>query len=635
MSGRLAAKLATWIFVIGGLAVSAVALYSNLLSGRMVIAAAQREAEGELDAAIGRIEGIRRAVERSTRVRAEILERVDFDEAQAGEILRALVAGDSGIFGAAVAFAPYALSPEREHVAIYRFREADQVLTADLADPAYRYWEKSWFTTPAAAGEAGWTEPYLDAGGGGAWMITYSAPVFRLTTHGRRFHAVVTSDITLDHLHDIVGGIRVGESGYGLVLSRDGQLISHPDRKAMLARVPDGERRLQPGTAHVVEEMMKGDRGFAPIHDAWLGQDVRAVFGPIPGTDWSLAVIYPEDELLGEARRLFARQLLLLGLGMLLLAGITWAVARHLTRPLVDLATSAAAIGAGNLDATLPEPASRDEVGLLAGAFRQMRDALKVYIRDLEETARARERFETELRTARRVQEAMLPSNTVQGSGFELAASLTPARSIGGDLFAHFEREGRFYFLVADVSGKGIPAALFMARTKTMFEASALGRDRPADILGELNRGLLGENEAGMFVTAVCGSLDPATGDLVLSCAGHDPPVRVDVGGGARPLRLDGGPILGLLPIDAFPEERIPLAPGAIIVAFTDGVTEANDLAGGFFGLERTVQALARGKPASAAEARDLLIDAVREFARGAEPSDDLTVLALRWSPGR
>ncbi len=633
MDGRLASKLATWIFIIGGLAVSAVALYSNLLSGRMVIAAAEREAEGELDAAINEIDGIRRAVERETQVRADVLAGSDLTEEQLGEVLAASVSHRSEIFGAAVAFAPYAYSPLREHVAVYRFIKGDGVGTADLAAPGYRYWEKGWYTAPVGKGEAAWTEPYFDEGGGATWMITYSVPVLRLDTRGRRLVAVTTSDLTLEWLHEIVDQIRVGESGYGVVLTRDGQIISHPDRALVLQRVSPGDDRLRPEAAAIVNQMMAGHRGFAPIHDAYLDRQVRAVFGPIPGTDWSLAVMYPDDELMGEPRRLFAIQLLLLGLGMLLLASITWAVTRHLTRPLVALTRSAAAIGAGNLDTPLPEVASRDEVGHLAGSFRSMRDALKGYIRDLEETTRARERFETELRTARRVQEAMLPQGEARGAGYEMAASITPARSIGGDLFSHFERDGRFFFIVADVSGKGIPAALFMARTKTMFEAAALERDDPAEILGELNRGLLRDNQAGMFVTALCGSLELASGVLTLASAGHDPPLRVDAGGEARQLRLEGGPILGLLPFDTFPEESLPLARGAIVVGFTDGVTEANDKDGAFFGIERAVTALARGRPLTAAAACGLLLDAVRDFARGAEPSDDLTVLALRWDP--
>jgi sigma-B regulation protein RsbU (phosphoserine phosphatase) len=173
-----------------------------------------------------------------------------------------------------------------------------------------------------------------------------------------------------------------------------------------------------------------------------------------------------------------------------------------------------------------------------------------------------------------------------------------------------------------------------MARAKTMFEVTASRSDDPSEILRALNRALGRDNDAGMFVTGVAGSLAPQTGELLLAIAGHEPPVLVDAAGSARQPPLDGGPVLGLLPIDAFPLQRLTLAPGETLVGFTDGVTEAQDRAGGFFGMERVLPALAGRPVASAAEARDALVAAVAAFVDGAEASDDLTVLALHRARG-
>ena len=172
----------------------------------------------------------------------------------------------------------------------------------------------------------------------------------------------------------------------------------------------------------------------------------------------------------------------LLGLvGLALLALVVVVLSRRLTRPLSALAASAGTIARGDLDAPLPPVESRDEVGALAGAFHHMRDSLKEYVRNLQETTAAKERLEGELRAARRIQAAMLPEPTAggPGEGYELGATLVPARAVGGDLFDHFRDGSRVFFLVGDVSGKGIGAALFMARAKTVFETEASGKPIP------------------------------------------------------------------------------------------------------------------------------------------------------------
>jgi sigma-B regulation protein RsbU (phosphoserine phosphatase) len=630
----LAGRLAAWIVLVGGASSLGTAFYSNVLAVRTVVADAEREARSVADAAIGDVELVLRGIERATQVRADVVAGAGLDESQVDELLRASVEGRGVAFGVAVAFAPYALDPQREHVALYRYRNGGTSATADLAAPGYRYWEKPWYTKPATTGEPGWTDVYFDEGGGGRWMVTYAVPAFRRGPAGRVLVAVVTADLTLEWLHTLVTSVRIGESGYAMILSRDGQILAHPDERLVRTTIEAPGRPVRPETVRALEAMMAGRQGFEPLDDPWLGQRVRVAYGPIEGSNWSLAVVYPQRELLGSARNLFLTQLLLLGLGLLLLALVVWGLVRRITRPLVALTASAARLGAGELDTALPAAQSRDEIGTLTAAFSRMRDALKDYVRDLEATTRAKERYETELGTARRVQEAMLPPREATGAGWDLAASLTPARTVGGDLYAHFERDGRIWFLVADVSGKGVPAALFMARAKTMFEVTAARSDDPSEILRALNRGLGKDNDAGMFVTAVAGSLAPESGELLLAIAGHEPPVIVDAAGTARQPALEGGPILGLLPIDAFPLQRLVLAPGETLVGFTDGVTEAEDPQGGFFGMERVLPALT-GRPfASAGAARDALVEAVRLFVAGGEASDDLTVLALHRAPG-
>jgi sigma-B regulation protein RsbU (phosphoserine phosphatase) len=184
--------------------------------------------------------------------------------------------------------------------------------------------------------------------------------------------------------------------------------------------------------------------------------------------------------------------------------------------------------------------------------------------------------------------------------------------------------------MVGDVSGKGVGPALFMARTKTLFGTISVREASPAAILDAVNRELCRENDAGMFVTVVCGALDPATGEVVCAIGGHDAPYVVGADGAARQAPLEGGPLLGLMDDAAYPEVRLTLAPGESLVAFSDGVSEAASESGELFGLERIEQALSGPAAGSAGSLRDRLLEAVRGFVGQAPQSDDLTLLVLR-----
>jgi sigma-B regulation protein RsbU (phosphoserine phosphatase) len=374
-----------------------------------------------------------------------------------------------------------------------------------------------------------------------------------------------------------------------------------------------------------------GQPGFEPIEID--GRRYRLTFRPMGHAGWSMALAYPEDELLEGVGRLRTVQSALALGGLVLLALVVVVLSRRLTRPLGALAASSDDMATGNLDAVLPPVETRDEIGRLTSAFHHMRDSLKAYIRDLAETTAAKERLESELEVARRIQADMLPKGTAggPGEGYELAAILVPARAVGGDLFNHFRDGRRVFLLVGDVSGKGVPAALFMARTKTLFEAVASREADPGAVLAAANHNLCAENDAGMFVTAVCGVLDTTTGELTFALAGHDPPVFVPAEGDPEPLQVEGGRVLGLIDGSDYPVNRLRLGHRDAVVMFTDGVSEAQNMAGGFFELERIVETLRRHRHEDAVAVTESLLDAVRGFAGEAPQSDDITLMTLRY----
>jgi sigma-B regulation protein RsbU (phosphoserine phosphatase) len=632
----LTTRLIVWTLLSVGVVYVVTLAISNGIARRMAIAAAAREADNETDAAVKGIGDVLHAVEEQTMVLAETLEALQPDEVGMKRLLRRFVSGNRDVFGAAIAFAPKAFASRVEHYALCYHRDPshpDELVSADLASGRYRYWERDWYTEPARTGQPRWSEPYVDEGGVAVTIVTYSFP-FR--GPGGEVRGVVTANLRLRWLDARVAAVSLGRSGFGVIISRSRRIIASSGRprerieasEAVLDHVPAPEReRLQP----IVQKIVAGESGFAPVEVG--GVRYRLTFQPVGYAGWSLATLYPEAELLQDVwglRRIQAG-LSIGGLGLLTIVVVI--LSRRLTRPLQALAASAGQMATGDLDAALPPVETRDEVGELNGAVHEMRDSLKTYIADLRETTAAKERLESELKVARRIQIDMLPRGEAggPGEGYELAATVVPARAVGGDLFHHFRHGSKVSFLVGDVSGKGVPAALFMARTKTLFEAIGSREEDPGAILAAANQNLCTENEAGMFVTCVCGVLDVGNGDLAFALAGHEPPVLASAEGPVSPLAAVGGRVLGLIEESDYPVNRLRLAPRDAVVLYTDGVSEAQDPEGDFFGVERIVDVVGRHRHEDASAITGGLLEAVRAFSASALQYDDITLMTLRY----
>ena len=238
---------------------------------------------------------------------------------------------------------------------------------------------------------------------------------------------------------------------------------------------------------------------------------------------------------------------------------------------------------------------------------------------------------ERDLAIAREIQLGLLPSDfgaRAAGTPWDVHAAIEPARHVGGDLFEVLRvSEDRMVVAVGDVCGKGIPAALFMAVAVTLLRTLARQCETPDEILRRLNDELEAQNPRAMFVTMVC--LDVRGGVITGANGGHDASLLVG-SNGTRPVFASTGTVLGLFPDQQFTSETVEMAPGDTLVLSTDGVSEAANPAGAFFGDERLHACFAEAAGPTAAESVERLLGSVRAFAAGAPPSDDITILALR-----
>lgn len=452
----------------------------------------------------------------------------------------------------------------------------------------------------------------------------------------------------MDSLKTTFGRIRVSETGYFNIFDGRGRVLVHP----FLADT-DGSGLKDPltGRNHLQNLMAAARNPDQPFRYLWDKPDEPGNyrywkyahvqrFAPF---DWYVSSSVYQDEMEKPARSIVQRQVLFVCLLLLFaIAGVYLLVSR-MTGPLAKLAGHAARLQKNNF--SLSPEGKRElaairfpsEIGHLSRTFGDMEERLAEYLQNIEETTAAREKMESELRIARDIQMSMLPHPNAVLAGrpeIELAAALEPAREVGGDLYDYFFIDNdRFCFMVGDVSDKGVPAALFMARSKAILRSCALEeRGDPGRILLRANGELTDGNEMLMFITVFLGILNVRTGELLFSNAAHVPPCLFDETGPCRIVELPAGKPLGVTRRGSFRTERLEMQPGESLLVFTDGITEAENLEQDFFGdegLSDLISTMNRSGGAKACVAE--VLRAVNRFSGGAPRSDDMTLLCLRY----
>jgi sigma-B regulation protein RsbU (phosphoserine phosphatase) len=611
--------------------------YNYSFSRRMIEKNVENQAGTLVLATVNRIEKILLSVEKVPENLSSFLEKVPCDRRELVGFLRTVVEKNPEIHGAAIAFEPHAFDRKIPHLAPYFYRGDDKIEFVDLGNKSYGYIHRDWYQIPKELNRPQWTEPYFAEGGGNTLMTTYAVPFYRKVGEKREFMGVVTADVSLAWLQEAVSSIKVLQTGYGFLISRNGTLVTHPLKDLIMNETIFGvaEARQDKDLREIGRKMIRGESGFIPFRSIASEKNCWMYYTPLPSNGWSLAVLFPQDEFTADIDRLSRIFIVLGGIGLLLLSLAVTLIARSIARPLRAMAGATEAIATGNLDIELPALRSKDEVGRLTESFNHMKASLKQYIKELTETTAAKERIEGELKAAHDIQMSLLPKlfpPFPERKEFDIYAKLEPAREVGGDLYDFFLLgEDRLFFLVGDVSGKGVPAALFMAVTKTLVKRMAEKCIDPSLVLTQVNQELCRDNESMMFVTLFCGLLNFKTGELLFSNAGHNPPLVIRSGQKPEWLKVPEGFVLGAMEDAVYRIERIFLDLGDTILLYTDGVTEAMDRERAFYSEKRLMSAVERGKSASVEGLIQEVLRSVKEFTKGESLSDDVTLLALQF----
>jgi sigma-B regulation protein RsbU (phosphoserine phosphatase) len=333
------------------------------------------------------------------------------------------------------------------------------------------------------------------------------------------------------------------------------------------------------------------------------------------------------DDQIGQAITLFLGIFLALLIGI---AGLVVVLSRTITDPIRELSRGAEEIGSGNLDHQV-RVHSGDEFEQLADAFNRMAGDLKGYMHELLLTNAEKERIEKELEIARGIQQSFLPESSPVIEGIDIAGLNLPAREVGGDFYGYIPvGGGKWGIVIADVSGKGVPAALFMGLSRTLVRANAMAQATVSETLIRAND-LITENErSSMFVTVFYGVLDPVRRTLTYVSAGHNAPFMLRNGGVDTIVLKAEGVALGVMPEIELEEREIKLDAGDILVLYTDGVTEAINHEEEEFGVARLTAIAEENRDRSAAEIIGEIKAGVIRYSEGQPQFDDITLIVVK-----
>jgi len=538
-------------------------------------------------------------------------------------LIRDALTHNDDLDGLAAAYVPASIDARAPVRSPFVSRHLDGSLSVRdlLKDPA-PYWTQAWFATGLACATGCWQQPFFSQSRQRR-LVNYSAAI----EAGGRPVGVLNADVTLEWLQGVLQALNKPRDTEAFVIDQQGVYL------AVEGSALAGQRAQDELIA-----ALRGDPAEPIRHTGLLATHANApvwiYHAPIDGTHWQFGLVVPEERIYAGVRRTFSVALSVGALALLSLTLLTLVVTRRVLSPLGVLTERAEQVAKGALDFELPRVRRRDEVGRLTHAFDRMRHELADHLAELGRVAREQQRLASELEIAQQIQTALLPGAhflDARCNNFELHAVLKPARTVGGDLYSYFMlHDQRFYIMVGDVSDKGIPAALFMARAITLAKALAPRAQSPQQLLQLLNQELCRNNDGCMFVSLLCGLLDTATGHFSMASAGHEPPVLWGEGA-PQLLEIETGPALGLDDEATYSSRRVRLRPGETLLMYTDGITEATDAELRMYGPERMLDCLGRYAAHGAGDPAGYLLADVEAFAAGHGQADDITVLALRW----
>jgi len=514
-------------------------------------------------------------------------------------------------------------------------------------DARQRPWYQKAMENP---GETVWLETYIDYTG--RLCISVARTV---SDSENNIVGVVGADVYFESLANQILSDGLGETGTSIMLSDGYQIIAYQkmmeegfdssleahfsDPEALIKNISDSDT-----DAFFIE--MDGKRYYMASQE-------------ISENGWYFCTAVNEEEVLSSIDSLESvtrgivddesantmamfRKFMVIDVILLILVSAVAVIAavsaaKSVAWPIKRLATGVSSIGTGDFDKKLPVE-TKDEIGAMAIAFNRMQDNLKSFIHSFRKVITDNERMGSELNVATQIQADMLPRifpPFPDKKEVEIYATMTPAKEVGGDFYDFFLMDDdHLAFVIADVSGKGVPAALFMVISKTLIKNRAALGGTPAEILADTNNQLCEGNEADLFVTVWMGILELSTGKIVAANAGHEFPAVRDAEGNFALVKDRHGFVLAGMENMRYKNYELQLEPGGGFFVYTDGVPEATNAANELYGTDRMIEALNKEKGASPIIFMKDVRESVEAFVDKAPQFDDMTMVGVVWKGG-
>ena len=559
----------------------------------------------------------------------DIMRNLDYPDTMFA-ISRQLLEINPELNGVSIAFEPDFFPGRGRYFSAYSCNDNGTIKTAQEGNQHYEYFYMDWYQLCKLLDRPVWTEPFFDYNPGAIYstdmIASYCKP---LKDAGGRYVGTLSIDLSVDWLSHTISAVKPYPNSYSIMIGRGGTYFVHPDTNKLFYQSIFTSSLESPDTALTAlgHAMQRGEEGMRQMMVD--GEDCYVFYKPLGTTGWSVAIVCPESDIFAGFNHLRRDVAIAVIVGLLL---VLFACIRIITRqmkPLERLASQTETIAKGNFDTVLPEGGGEDEIGQLSKSFANMQHSLVNYIDELKQTTAMKASIENELKVASDIQMSMVPRifpAFPNRKDIDLYASMTPAKEVGGDLYDFFVQEERLYFCIGDVSGKGIPASLFMAVTRNLFRIVAQQGHTPTEIATQLNNMLAHDNEQNMFVTMFVGSADLRTGHFDYCNCGHNAPL---IDGQFMDIKNTNLP-LGVLEGASFVGESIDDIRGRQLLLYTDGLNEAENPQHELLGEERVIEFMAGKHDVDSKSVILMLQEIVEHHRNGAAPNDDLTLLCLK-----
>ncbi|MGN0337154.1 MAG: SpoIIE family protein phosphatase [Lachnospiraceae bacterium] len=471
------------------------------------------------------------------------------------------------------------------------------------------------------------------------------------------FLGVAGAGMYLSDIEQLVADIRLGSAGFACIINQEGQVIFSPKESGALMVDVENQTDLRStdnvSLSGLVRSVLAGSSGITTLE--MDGEKYYIAYAPMDKVGWGFLTVLGEDEVLEPTNKLLKEmgihsqqtvdnmertvQVSLVSLIIALIffcvfgAILAVVVSAHIVKPIKVLTERVEKVDGDNLDFTW-ELKNKDETAILASSFLAMTQKMKEYIKNITEITAEKERIGAELNVATKIQADMLPKifpPFPDRSEFDVYAQMTPAKEVGGDFYDFFlVDEDHLAIVIADVSSKGVPAALFMVIAKTLIKNHAMSLESLGDVFYRVNNQLCEGNEEGMFVTAWMGVVTISTGEFEFVNAGHNPQLLMN-NDTYDWIHAQPGFVLAGLEGIPYSSEKLKLKHGARIFLYTDGVTEAQNASEELFGEERLLESLQRNGHLPLQQMLEAVRADIDTFAGEAEQFDDITMLAFEF----